>query len=151
MAERVKVSVDNRLFFSEISSLVSEGNSVLFKVRGKSMMPFLHGDRDSVILSPFSEDDISVGKIVLAMDIDGRIILHRVIAVGDRAVTLMGDGICNRTETADFSRIAGVVTEVVRNGKRINAGSLSWRMLSSFWRILTPIRRYLLAVYFRFA
>ena len=60
-----KVIVQNTLIFSEVAKLVSEGGRVTLKTKGNSMLPFIRGGRDSVVLVKI--DDIKLHDIVLAV------------------------------------------------------------------------------------
>ena len=59
-----KVIVQNDQIFSEVTKLVSEGGNVTLKTKGNSMLPFIRGGRDSVVL--VKADEIKLYDIVLA-------------------------------------------------------------------------------------
>lgn len=109
------------------------------------MMPFIHGDRDSVVLTQAS--NVSVGDIVLCELWPGKYVMHRVIAVKECMLTLMGDGNYVDVEECDITSVRGVVVRFTRNGLTIDCSSKRYRRLSSLWLILKPIRRILLGVY----
>ena len=70
--------------------MVDDGVSVTFPVKGTSMLPFIIGGKESVILQKASK--INVGDVVLAW-VDGcRYVVHRVISIDGEQVVLMGDG-----------------------------------------------------------
>ena len=85
-----KTVVPNDMLLSEVGKLVDEGEKVVIMTKGISMLPFIHGGKDSVLL--VKPSSVDVGDIVLARINDERYVLHRVISrEGDRFV-LMGDG-----------------------------------------------------------
>ena len=64
---------------SEAIRLVSEGISVTFPVNGRSMLPFIVGGRESVILEkPLA---IQVGDVVLAYVENCRYVIHRIVKI----------------------------------------------------------------------
>ena len=54
----------NEILFPEVAALLEEGHTVTLKAKGTSMMPFIVGGRDSVVLQ--KADRVAVGDIVLA-------------------------------------------------------------------------------------
>lgn len=149
MNEVRKVKLPNGELFEQIRSLVAEGHRVTFRVKGNSMNPFLVGCRDEVTVSPFESVEIVPGALILARDRMGRVILHRVVRVRGEEVVLMGDGNCRGEETTDRDNIAGLITEVVRNGRLISCRSRKWKACSAAWKALRPVRRWMLAIWRR--
>ena len=141
------MSNDDRII-EETIRLVGEGVSVTLPVNGNSMLPFIIGGRESVILQQPSHLD--VGDVVLAWVKGGYYVVHRIIAIDSDAVTLMGDGNLAITEQCGKSDIKALVTHVVdANGRRHEIDSQWRRCAARLWWHLRPIRRYLLAIYRR--
>lgn len=133
----------NKVLLEEVAALVAQGKDVVFTPKGNSMLPFIRGDRDSVRLSACGEPE--EGDIILARH-DGRYVLHRVVSVGEKTLLLMGDGNLQGTERVLRSDILGKVTAIVRpNGRTVIPGK------GRLWRILKPLRRYILGIYRRIA
>lgn len=149
MSEPRKVIVSNQELFEQIRALVAEGHRVTFRVKGNSMNPFLVDLRDEAVVSPFERGDIVPGVLVLARDTLGRIVLHRVVRAEGEKIVLMGDGNCFGEETTSLADIAGMITEVIRNGRRISCDSRSWKWSSALWKALKPVRRWMLAIWRR--
>ena len=74
----------------ETTRMVEEGLCVTLPVDGRSMLPFIIGGRDSVLLS--KPEDVMVGDIVLAWIENRRYVVHRILEIRGQHVTLMGDG-----------------------------------------------------------
>lgn len=132
----------------EVLKLLGEGVSVTLPVGGCSMLPFIVGGRDSVILRKAGQ--IAVGDVVLAWVEGRRYVLHRVIRIDGPQVTLMGDGNIAGTELCSLGDIKALATHVVKGDG--NAHSLHGRrsrFSAGIWRKLRPVRRYLLATYRR--
>ncbi len=134
--------VDMDLYMSGLETLLMEGREVEMTPKGSSMLPFIKGDRDSVVLTKPSKP-FEVGDIVLAKA-GGRYIMHRVFSVEGNDLTLMGDGNIRGTESCASSDVIGLVTEIHKeNGKVVKPGK------GALWRTLIPFRRYILAIYKR--
>ena len=136
-------------FIEEALRLVQKGVTVTFPVTGQSMLPFIIGGKESVILhSPGGLVD--VGDVVLAWVDGNRYVVHRIIRIDGDRVTLMGDGNVAVTEHCRLNDIKARVTHVVDAKDRTHYLYNRWRMLGAkVWYWLRPIRRYLLAIYRR--
>ena len=139
---------DNEII-EEAVRLAREGVRVTFPVKGQSMLPFIIGGKESVILhSPGGIVD--VGDVVLAWVDGNRYVVHRIIKLDYDRVTLMGDGNVAVTEHCRLNDIKARVTHVVDAKDRTHYLYNRWRMLGAkVWYWLRPIRRYLLAIYRR--
>ena len=139
---------DNEII-EEAIRLVREGVNVTLPVNGNSMLPFIIGGKESVILhSPGGIVD--VGDVVLAWVDGNRDVVHRIIRIDGKHVTLMGDGNVACTEHCMLNDIKARVTHVVSADNKERDLHNRWRMLAArLWYWLRPIRRYLLAIYKR--
>ncbi|MBQ5692877.1 MAG: S24/S26 family peptidase, partial [Alistipes sp.] len=91
---------DQSVIMEEISRLISEGKTVSITAKGYSMNPFIMHLRDQITLGPWKDEQITKGAVVLAKDIKGRFIVHRIIRRDGDTIILMGDGNIGITETA---------------------------------------------------
>ena len=134
-------------FIEEALRLVQKGVTVTFPVTGQSMLPFIIGGKESVILH--RPGLIDVGDVVLAWVDGNRYVVHRIIRIDGDRITLMGDGNLT-TEHCALSDIKARVTHVVSADNKKRDLYNRWRMLGAkVWYWLRPIRRYLLAIYRR--
>ena len=134
--------VPNEILLAEAGALLAEGRDVELLVKGNSMLPFLHDERDSVRLRKL--DTVEKGDVVLAMISPGHYVLHRVRRVRGTTLTLMGDGNVRGTETCSLDDVLGTAVEFIRpGGKGCKPGK------GALWTALRPIRRYLLFIYRR--
>ena len=138
---------DNKII-EEAIRLVREGVSVTLPVNGNSMLPFIIGGKESVILHGPGFTD--VGDVVLAW-VDGcRYVVHRIVRIDGERVTLMGDGNLVGTEHCILNDIKARVTHVADAKERTHYLYKGWRKLAAkVWYWLRPVRRYLLAIYRR--
>jgi len=143
--------VSDEVIMSEAIRLVDEGVSVTFPVKGRSMLPFIVGGRDSVILEKPTE--IRKGDVVLAYvesenREDRRYVVHRIISLDGDRVTLMGDGNLALHEYCNRGDVCAKVSLVVKpNGKKRSLDSFLFRFFAKVWFALLPFRRYLLWIY----
>ena len=132
----------------EAVRLVQEGVTVTFPVTGQSMLPFIIGGKESVILH--RPGLIDVGDVVLAWVDGNRYVVHRIIKLDYDRVTLMGDGNVAVTEHCRLNDIKARVTHVVSADNKKRDLYSRWRVRAAkLWYWLRPIRRYLLAIYRR--
>ena len=143
--------VSDEVIMSEAIRLVDEGVSVTFPVKGRSMLPFIVGGRDSVILEKPKE--IRKGDVVLAyVESDNRegrrYVVHRIISLDGDRVTLMGDGNLALHEYCNRSDVCAKISLVVKpNGKKRSLDSFLFRLFAKVWFALLPFRRYILWIY----
>ena len=132
----------------EAVRLVQKGVTVTFPVTGQSMLPFIIGGKESVILH--APGLTAVGDVVLAWVDGNRYVVHRIINIDGDRVTLMGDGNVRGTEHCLLKDIKARVTHVVDAKERTHYLYNRWRKSAAkIWYWLRPMRRYLLAIYKR--
>ncbi len=126
---------------AELLEKLLEGKTVQLAPQGISMLPFIHGGSDKVLVR--KEERIDVGDIVLA-PYHGRLILHRVYAINGTRLILMGDGNLKGHEELDRSEVCGKVLKIVKpNG---HSRKLTRACL---WRKLLPVRKPLMKLYMK--
>ncbi len=141
------VTLPNEELLPEVVKMLSEGSRVSLKAKGASMLPFIVGGRDHVLLE--KKETYTVGEIVMAEIAPKQFVVHRILKIDDKYVTLMGDGNLSGTEVCPKENICGYVAHIVHNGKQIDCNSAAEQRKAQFWKNMLPIRRYLLAIYRR--
>lgn len=134
------------LVMEEVKRIVGEGKNVLLPVAGRSMRPFIVGDRDRAELHPVGGQLVK-GNAVLAWADGNHYVLHRIVAIDGERLTLEGDGnvglkeYCNRSDV--IARAEWVVDG--RNGRKTRLVG-KWAMVKWWlWRgvkTLKIIKRY---------
>lgn len=127
----------------DVARLVSDGVSVTLPVRGRSMLPFIAGDKESVILS--KPERPRKGDIVLAWVECSRYVVHRIIGIEGEDIILMGDGNLQARERCTIADIKALATHTVDASGHHNYLYTPFRRWGArLWLTLLPIRRYLL-------
>ena len=141
----MQISLPNEILLEEVASLLAEGRDVELMAKGTSMLPFIVGGRDSVVLRKRAGESLRPGDIVLARRSPGNYVLHRIIDMDGEMIVLRGDGNVGGTEVVGGGDILGKVIGIVGPcGRKRSPGSAClWRHLSSF------TRRCVLALYRR--
>lgn len=138
------ILLNNDDFFAEVAKQLEEGHSVSLWAKGNSMYPFIASGRDSVTLH--KQRQFCTGNIVLARIPGKGYVLHRIYRIQGDTVVLMGDGNLRATEQCRKEDILGTVLKIMRNGRIVCPASATERRKAWLWRILLPLRRYMLAV-----
>ena len=141
------ISVQNDLLIPEIVRLIEDGTAVTFTPKGSSMLPFIRGGKDSVELK--SPEGAGVGDIVLARVGQSAYVIHRIIRIEGKKVTLMGDGNIAGKEHCRREDILALATKIIRDGKETDCRSYKHQTASAIWKLMLPARRYILAAYRR--
>ena len=132
----------------ETIRLVNEGVTVTLPVTGWSMLPFIVGERDCVVLQKPAQT--KVGDVVLAWVDDCKYVVHRVVRIDGEDVFLMGDGNLIAIEHCSAADVKALATYVVDSSAKRHYLYGRWRRLAvKLWYWLLPIRKYLLAIYKR--
>lgn len=141
-------SYSNKQLIPDIIKMLEEGHTVTLKLRGISMRPFLEDNRDKALLTKINCP--KAGDVVLA-EIEPQVyVLHRIIKINNKKVTLRGDGNLHK-EYCEIKDLKGFVIGFYRKGqdKIDKTNGWKWLIYSFFWTRTFPIRRYLLAIYRR--
>lgn len=143
------VVLPNDIMLSEVRDLIKEGHEVSIATKGVSMLPFIEGKKDAVLLVP--PLSLSPGDIVLGELSKGLFVLHRIVKIEEPFALLQGDGNWKGTERCRLDKIAGKVKEIRHPGGRVTDPACEWQMRR--WRrwkaIPAIVRRYYLALYRR--
>ncbi len=128
--------IDNRELFTIARDTLLEGSTVRVSVRGESMLPFFRSG-STITLRPLREGDFRKYNVVMA-DVGHCFVVHRIIEVEDKHVTLLGDGNYNGTERVERNKVYGIVE-----------CSPLHLFFAKIWLWMRPVRRYPLAIFRR--
>ncbi len=143
------IEIANEILIPKVKELLDRGATATLRVKGYSMRIFLDNGRDLVTLKSPDRQLLSVGDVVLAEVAPRIYVLHRIIKRNGQQLTLMGDGNVRGTESCTINDVIGIATHFHRKGRTTPdaTNGWKWRIYSRIWLALTPIRRYLLAIY----
>ncbi len=142
--------ISNDIFFAQVESLLSEGESVVIRVKGYSMRPFMRSDRTQVRITPLSDEErenLCVDDVVLFRH-QSRHIMHRIRHIEGDKITLAGDGNYRIWEHCHRKDVVGKVSDVIGYGGRsVACSSRRWQFGSKVWLALPQLlRRVILGV-----
>ena len=129
-------TIANRELFGIVRDTLLEGSTVRVAVNGQSMLPFFRSG-STITLRPVREEDIRKYSVVMA-DAGDSFVVHRIIEVGEKEVTLLGDGNYIGTERVSRDKIYGVV-----DCSKVHI------FFAKIWLWLRPVRRFPLAIFRR--
>lgn len=134
------------MYTYDIEQLLKDGSAIQLKPRGYSMYPLFHPGRDEAIIEAYPIDQLRRGDVILYRRDQGILVLHRICRITSDGFYLVGD---NQTEVEgplSPEQIHGKLTGVVRNGKSFSVSYPIYRMLSSIWLFLRPVRPFFWSV-----
>ena len=148
LPKRNIMQLNDDFIITEAIRLVNEGREVIFPVKGNSMLPFIIGGSESAVFAPVT--NIHKGGVYLAHVDDGRYVVHRVIGISGNRITLMGDGNLVGREYCTTDGIKAEINYIISaKGIKRCLNTFPRRLAALIWRILRPVRRWLLGVYRR--
>ena len=142
----VKMVVHNDEFFSQVLDSLDRGLTATIPVKGYSMLPFIRGGKDLVVLEK-ATGDIVKDDIVL-FHYGGRYVMHRVLSVDDGEYDIQGDGVWLGHEHPAREQILARATTILRAGKTpVDPYSQKQLRRVHAWQKLGKLRRYILFIY----
>ncbi len=131
---------------TEIEVLLSVNQNIILPVTGSSMYPFLIEGMDSVELAFIEVNNIVRGDIVLIKNDNEQYLLHRIVRKIDDVFYLNGDSQTTIEGPFCSFHLKGKVVAIHRDGKRIDLGKASIKIIVFLWMLLLPFRKILLRV-----
>lgn len=116
-----------------------EHGSFVYTAKGISMLPLLRERRDLIIISRRSDARLKKYDTVLFRRDNGDYVLHRIIKVQENGYIICGDNL-EQMEPVREEQVLGVLTEIVRDGKKIQVTDASYLFYVHFWWDAYPVR-----------
>lgn len=146
-------SVENlvpaEVWFKAIEPLLIEGYQLKICPEGRSMVPFLTGNRDYAVLSiadgkyKFKRNDIVLYKIE-----SGIYVLHRVYRINKNGIYILGDACIDIEGPFQRHDILASADYIIRKGRIIDRENRLYLLLVNMWTLARPIRHSVIRCYF---
>jgi len=116
--------------------------SIRMRVTGNSMFPFVRRN-DVAMIEPLDSGPFRVGDILLYRTGRGKIEAHRLLRVSHTKhgplLMMRGDASSRRETTIGPSQVLGLVTELLRDGRRIDLTHGPHRLAGLAWARTQPV------------
>ncbi len=122
--------------------LMRSGN-IMFPNKGVSMRPLIRQGKDLMIIEKRENYRLKKHDIVLFERENGALVLHRISDVLDDGYMILGDN-CIDKEYVREESVLGLMTGLLRNGKKIDLDSIVYKTYVKFWTGIYPLRRMLM-------
>ncbi len=126
-------------WISKAKFLLEKGMEVKIKPQGLSMLPFIMGDRDDVILKNIARP-LKKGDIVLYRRANGGYVLHRVHHVEGSNLYMMGDSQDFIEGPVFTGQCVALVETYYKKGVLKDNTKLGMRVKYTIWMWLRPFR-----------
>lgn len=117
--------------------------SIVYTNVGTSMMPLLRQGRDLMVIKKRTEERCRKYDAVLFKRTNGQYILHRILKVREQDDLIAGDN-CWQKEYVKEEQILGILTEIVRDGRKIKVTDKGYLFYVHLWCDFFLIRVFLL-------
>lgn len=124
---------------------LNEHGTLIFTNVGVSMLPLLRQGRDLMVIKKKGAEPLKKYDAVLFKRPNGQYILHRILKIKDGRYYIVGDN-CTKGEYVAEEQVLGVLTEVVRDGKKTSADDKRYRfyvhMICDFFHIRVAVIKF---------
>lgn len=117
-----------------------ENGYLLYRNVGDSMMPLIRQGRDLMLIERRPEGRLKKYEVPLYRRDSGQYVLHRIMQVRKDDYVLCGDNRWQRETGITDRHIIGVLTAVIRDGKKLPVTDKRYRAYVHLWCDLFPIR-----------
>lgn len=124
----------------DLEQLLKDGNIIRIHPQGYSMYPMFLPGRDEALIESVCADSCQKNDVVLYRRDSGILVLHRICRITEEGFYLVGDNQWEVEGPLRPSQIIGRLVGFSRNGSEISISHPLYRMLSSLWLLLLPVR-----------
>lgn len=124
---------------SSIAEVLRDKGYIVYTNKGVSMMPLLRQDRDLMVIERKVPGQLKNHDAVLFVRTNGQYVLHRILKVRPDDYWIVGDN-CIGGEFVKEEQIIGVLTGVVRDGKKISVTDPLYKLYVHVWCDVYPVR-----------
>ena len=113
---------------------------IIYANTGNSMRPLIRQGRDLMIIERRPDARMRRLDVVLYKS-NGKYVLHRILKVRENDYVICGDNCIKKEYGIKDSQIIGILTGIIRNGREIKTGDLSYRIYSHIWSDFFHVRK----------
>lgn len=145
-SDNMILSVDEAM--EQIIATLQAGNQIRLTVTGKTMLPFLRDQEDSVVLKPVKRK-IRVGDIVFYLRTPTTPVLQRVVQIPAPKKYVVCADAQTTLERISRQQVIGLVSDIKKHNEYISTTAFFWQCISRIWIWLRPVRPELLRLILR--
>lgn len=134
--------------YSTFEEQLAQHGAFVYTNVGVSMLPLLRQGRDLMVITQKPTERCRKLDAVLFKRRNGQYILHRILEVREKDYYIVGDN-CISGEYVQEDQILGVLTEVIRKGKRFPVTDPSYLRYVHLWCDHYRVRFAILRVLFK--
>lgn len=124
----------------DLEQILKDGNIIRIHPQGYSMYPMFLPGRDEALIESVSADSCRKNDVVLYRRDSGMLVLHRICRINKDGFYLVGDNQWKIEGPLRPDQIIGRLVAFIRGGKEIPVSQPLYRLLSSLWLFLLPVR-----------
>lgn len=127
-------------FSIDIEQLLADGKTIKIKPQGYSMYPLFVSGRDEACIECTNFSSLKRGDVILYRRDNGVLVLHRIWKITENSFYMVGDNQTDIEGPLRADQFRGKLVGIVRNKDFIDVKNPLYRLLSSLWLSLRPIR-----------
>lgn len=124
----------------DLEKLLKEGNIIQIRPQGYSMYPLFIPGRDEALIEAAESSLLRKGDVALYRRDQGVLVLHRICRIDASGFYMVGDNQYEIEGPLRQDQIKGKLIGFIRNGKVFSVRNPFYRLLSSLWLLLLPLR-----------
>ncbi len=128
---------------SSFEGILEKEGRLIYSSRGVSMRPLIREGKDLLIIER-PQGRLKKYDVPLYRRADGRYVLHRVLKVRAHDYVICGDNLWIKETGITDEQILGVLTGMIRGGKKLSLDDWRYRLYVRLWCGLFPLRAFLL-------
>lgn len=121
-------------------SYLEQYGELTYRNVGVSMLPMLKQGRDLFTVRKKGKNRCEKYDVVLYKRPPEQYVLHRVVEVRDNDYVVLGDNCVNKEYGITDNMIIGVLTSFVHNGRTYSVYDIRYKIYSSVWCKIYPLR-----------
>ena len=117
---------------ANLEEVLDKSGSIIWKCNGVSMLPFIKGGRDLVILESFKSKPNPYDVVMYKRNTDNQYVLHRFLYKEEDKYVILGDN-CVTLEYVPEDKMIAVMTGIIRDGKKVDTDTLWYKLYKQLW------------------